>query len=371
MAARALCAAAARRCLSTAAAAAPAFPAVDPSVGGAPRLERARAARRARSRALLLGTVCYSESVASIWKGVMRHFARRGLDVETVLFSSYERMNAALLAGHINIAWNGPLAHARLLRLAGGAQHVLALGMRDSDRDFRSLCLVRRDAGIGAPADLAHRRVALGSVDSPQAYIAPLAALRAAGVPLHTLSVQRFDRDVGKHGDTAHGETGVLEALASGAAEAGFVSELMWERALRDAPAGHAHLAPCPALAVPAFDHCQFGALRSRLSLPRARAFQAALLAMGDGSGHAEDAQTMALEGIRKAWLPSRGGALAAGGAGAPLPDAAAGYQAMLGALEAFGEPAVRWPGHLHTPQRHPFKHLVIDSSLVRDSFGC
>ena len=341
-------------------------------MGGAPRLEAARASPRASPRALLLGTVCYSESVASIWKGVMRHFARRGLDVETVLFSSYERMNAALLARHIHIAWNGPLAHARLLRLAGGAANVLALGMRDSDRDFRSLCVVRRDAGIAHARDLAHRRLALGSVDSPQAYIAPLAALRGAGVPLDTLSVLRFDRDVGKHGDTAHGETGVLEALASGAAEAGYVSEYMWERALRDAPAGAlAHLAPCPALAVPAFDHCQFGALRSRLSLPRARAFQAALLAMGDGSGHAEDAQTMALEGIRKAWLPSRGGALAAGGAGAPLPDAAAGYQAMLGALEAFGEPAVRWPGHLHTPQRHPFKHLVIDSSLVRDSFGC
>jgi ABC-type phosphate/phosphonate transport system substrate-binding protein len=353
---------------------------VDATVGGAPRLEAARAAPRAASRALLLGTVCYSESTASIWKGIMRHFARRGLEVETVLFSSYERMNAALLSRSIHIAWNGPLSHARVLRLAPPGS-VLALGMRDSDRDFTTHCIVRRDAGIDSPASLAHRRVALGTVDSPQAYLAPLASLQAAGFPLHTLTITRYDRDVGKHGDTAHGETGVLEALASGAAEAGYVSDLMWQRALAKTPALGEALAVCPALAVAPFDHCQFTALAGKLSLPRAKAFQDALLAMGDGTGHAEDAQTLALEGVRERWLPSRGGALqparrgreegAATGAAALLPDATAGYAAMLQALEAFGEPVVRWPGHLHTPRRHPFKHLIIDSSLVRDSFGC
>jgi hypothetical protein len=33
------------------------------------------------------------------------------------------------------------------------------------------------------------------------------------GVPLHTLTALRFDRDVGKHGDTAHGETAPLLRL--------------------------------------------------------------------------------------------------------------------------------------------------------------
>ena len=343
------------RCLARAFSAAPAVPAIDPTVGGAPRLERERARPRAVNRALLLGTVCYSESVASIWKGIMRHFARRGLNVETVLFSSYERMNAALLSRHIHLAWNGPLAHARLVR-ALGPSRVLALGMRDSDRDFASLCIVRQDAGIAGAGDLAHRRVALGTVDSPQAYLAPLAHLRACGVPLHTLTVSRFDRDVGKHGDTAHGETAVLDALLSGSAEAGWVSDLMWQRA----DGTTAGLRVAPLLCPPPFDHCQFSAIRGHLSAPRAAAFQAALLAM-DGSGHAEDAHTLALEGVRKAWLPSRGG----------QGDPAAGYAALLALLEDMQEPKVRWPGHMHTPQRHPFKHLLVDSSLVRDSFGC
>jgi len=341
-----------------------AFPPIDASVGGAAHLERRRAAPRAASRALLVGTVCYSESTASIWKGIMRHFARRGLDVETVLFSSYERMNAQLLAGHIHIAWNGPLSHARAVRLAG-AEAVLALGMRDSDRDFLVHCVVRTDAGIDAVSQLAGRRVALGTVDSPQAYLAPLAHLQRCGVPLDTLTVLRFDRDVGKHGDTAHGETAVLQALRSGAAEAGFVSDLMWARALAE-PGATAGLSVCAAAAPPPFDHCQFTALRGRLSARRAAAFQDALLAM-DGSGHPEDAQTLALEGVRRGWLPPRGGVLSA----AAAVDPRAGYEGILDALDGWGEAKAKWPGLLHTPQRHPFKHLLIDSALVRDSFGC
>ncbi len=59
----------------------------------------------------------------------------------------------------------------------------------------------------------------------------------------------------------------------------------------------------CP----PPFVHCHFSAIQGHLSARSAAAFEAALLAMV-GSGHAEDAHTLALEGVRKAWLPSRGG---------------------------------------------------------------
>jgi ABC-type phosphate/phosphonate transport system substrate-binding protein len=313
--------------------------------------------------------VCYAESTASIWKGIMRHFGRQGLDVETVLFQSYERLCSALIQGSVHIAWNGPLAHVRLVRTTRGA--LLPLGMRDSDRDFETHVVVRDDARIARAADLAGRRVAAGTVDSPQAYVAPFAALAAAGVPLGSLTVTRFDRDVGKHGDTAHGETGVLAALRSGAAEAGFISDLMWRRFEAEGTTGGLHVLRtpdgCPPL-VPRFDHCQFAALPS-LGRGRAANFQDALLAM-DGSGHAEDAATLKLEGVRERWLPARGGRVPRD-ARERAPDARAGYEAMIAALDAFGEPTVAWPGHLHTPRRHPFKHLVVDSALVRDSFGC
>jgi hypothetical protein len=100
----------------------------------------------------------------------------------------------------------------------------------------------------------------------------------------------------------------------------------------------------------------------------RARAFSEALLAM-DGTGHAEDAAILKLEGVRERWLPARGCELARGGV--RRPDPSAGYEGMIAALDLFGEPRVAFPGHLHTPQRHPFKHLIVDSALVRDAFGC
>jgi len=53
------------------------------------------------------------------------------------------------------------------------------------------------------------------------------------------------------------------------------------------------------------------------------------------------------------------------------MPDAIKGYEGVLAALEAFREPAVCWPGHLHTHKRHPFKSLLIDSRIVPDLYGC
>lgn len=89
-----------------------------------------------------------------------------------------------------------------------------------------------------------------------------------------------------------------------------------------------------------------------------------------DGTGHAEDAATLALEGVRERWLPPRGG-LIESDSSLPPPDPKLGYEGMLAALNAFNASHSQWPGHLHTPQQHPFKHLIIDSALVRDSFGC
>jgi phosphonate transport system substrate-binding protein len=368
-----------------------------------PRLLARAEAPRASSRSLVLGAVAYCEAISSIWKGMMRHFARRGLDVDFVLFTSYERQVDALLKGQINIAWNGPLAHARLLRLAAAkGQAVLPLGMRDVDKDFRTHVVVRADSGIKSLSDLQGRLVAAGTVDSPQGYLMPMRYLRRQGVDLSTLSVFRYDRDVGKHGDTAYGEDSVLEALASGTAQAGFLSDLMWSRYVRDkrVPEGPDGRPLLELLSLPepiAFDHCQFDALEG-LGL-RALEFQRALLAM-DGSGHPEDKKTMELEGIQRAWVLPRGGALAeemfaapaakkrAGGGGASgdkdasappaasgprpaFPDASLGYERTVDALEIFGEPKLRYPGVLHTPRKHPFKYLMVDTRVVLDSFGC
>jgi hypothetical protein len=89
----------------------------------------------------------------------------------------------------------------------------------------------------------------------------------------------------------------------------------------------------------------QKGATSSPGAMRRLRAFQRALFAQ-NSRGHAEDARTMELEGIASVWLPSRGGELDSSDR---IPDAIKGYEGVLAALEAFGEPAMCWPGHLHT----------------------
>ena len=320
---------------------------------------------RLHSPSLILGTVCYDPAVPSIWKGMMRHFAREGLDVDFISFTSYERLVDALLRRHVHIAWGGPLAHARLLRIAAArSSGVVALGMRDSDRDFGSLIVARADARVASVADVAHRRVAVGTVDSPQAYVLPLWHLQCRGVDLGSLSVTRFDRDIGKHGDTALGEDAVLDALTSGAVEVGAVSRLVWDRALAGGLGRAAGLVVVDE--VPPFDHCQFAALADGQGgvPPRFLHFTRALLAQRrDGTGaHAEDARTMELEGIRERWVEPRGGL---GGV------AKAGYEAISDALDAWDEPRVPYPGVLHTAQKHPFKHLTIDYRLIRDANGC
>src|SRR6185503_9333709 len=149
---------------------------------------------------ILLGAVAYDPKVVSIWEGIREHFREEGAPMDFALFSNYERQVQALLAGHVDVAWNTPLAHVRVQRQTEGRS--LSLGMRDSDRDFRAKIVVRKDAGIRALADLPGKTLAVGSRDSTQARILPLHFLKEAGADLSRTRVLPFDTDFGKHGDT-------------------------------------------------------------------------------------------------------------------------------------------------------------------------
>jgi hypothetical protein len=74
----------------------------------------------------------------------------------------------ALLKGHIDIAWNGPLAHVRVQKLTNNSS--VSLGMRDVDRDFTSHIIATKESGVTSVKDLAGKKLAVGTVDSPQAY---------------------------------------------------------------------------------------------------------------------------------------------------------------------------------------------------------
>ena len=132
---------------------------------------------------LIMGAVAYDQKVVTIWDGFKAYFNRRGLDFDYVLYSNYERQVEAHLAGHVDVAWNSPLAWLQAERAtAGTARRAQAICMRDTDRDLRSIILVRYDSGIDAIARLEGKRVAVGAPDSPQATLIPLNVLAEQGL---------------------------------------------------------------------------------------------------------------------------------------------------------------------------------------------
>ena len=199
---------------------------------------------------LVMGAVAYDAKVVTIWDGFREWFRSRGLDFDYVLYSNYERQVEALLAGHVDVAWNSPLAWVRAARMGG----VRAVAMRDSDCDLTSVVVVRADSGIQSPADLNGRTVAVGAIDSPQATLIPLAHLRSLGVV--DIDVQHHNVGVGKHGDHVGGERDAARALMAGTADAACMidgNHLLFgvEGTL---PAGATRIVA----QTPAYDHCNF-----------------------------------------------------------------------------------------------------------------
>ena len=123
-------------------------------------------------KTILLGAVAYDAKVVTIWEGIREHFAEQGVPMEFTLFSNYEWQVEALLKGHIDVAWNTPLAHVRVRERTDGKS--LSLGMRDSDRDFQAKVIVRTDRAIQNLKDLEGKTLAVGTADSTQARILPL-----------------------------------------------------------------------------------------------------------------------------------------------------------------------------------------------------
>ena len=247
---------------------------------------------------ILLGAVAYDPKVVTIWEGIREHFREQGVPMDFALFSNYERQVEELLKGHIDIAWNTPLAHVRVRRRTQGES--LSLGMRDSDRDFHAKVIVRRDRNIKTLKDLAGKTLAVGSSDSTQANILPLHFLKKEGVDLSNVNLLVFDTDLGKHGDTGTSELDVLRALQDGRADAGTVGDLIW---VNEQAAGHVDSNTLEILwTTPGFDHCMFDAFPA-LPVEKVEAFRRALFAM---QWHdPRHRRLLELEGLHE-WMPPR-----------------------------------------------------------------
>jgi ABC-type phosphate/phosphonate transport system substrate-binding protein len=266
-------------------------------------------------RGLVLGAVAYDPKVVTIWDG-FRAWLRgpAGQEFDYVLYSNYERQVEDLVAGRVDVAWNSPLAWVRARRLAAARGVTLTpVTMRDTDRDLRSLVVVRDDFPARSLDGLRGRVVAAGAVDSPQATLLPLSLLRAGGLRTDgtgtdstgaDVRVRRFDIGVGLHGDHVGGEREAARALFASRPEDRADAALMIDSNLllfaREGvlPSGSVRILG----QTPPYDHCTMTAGPSA-DEELTKDFQELLLGMDYGDPGLRP--LLDLEGLKQ-WLPPR-----------------------------------------------------------------
>ena len=250
-------------------------------------------------RPILVGAVIYDPKVAVIWDIITSFFVAQGCPMDCVFYTNYSLQVEALLAEHIDIAWNSPLAWVDAQRRSSDTCRAIA--MRDTDCDRRTHLLVRADGPVRTAQDLRNRVVAVGALDSPQATLLPIHHLESLGLSAgRDYEVRRHDVLVGKHGDHVGGERDALNDLLTGAADAAAVLDLNWELWRSDGTADPSRVRVLDTTAP--FDHCNF-TVASRFPAARAEQWTRVLLSMNyDNPAHRD---MMDMEGL-KAWLPGR-----------------------------------------------------------------
>ena len=240
-----------------------------------------------------VGAVVYHPNVERIWEEFAAWFGDQGLPLEPRYFDRYEDQVAALLAGELETAWNTNLAHVEVLQATGGRADALA--MRDTDRDWHSLLVVREDSGLRGLDDLRGRRIGFGDADSPQAHILPVHALRTEGFdPERDCVASRLDRDLGKHGDTGGAELAQLARVRAGELDACVLSNLTLDAVRRLGDSGGLS----EVWTSPPFHHCCFTVVGDD---PRHARFRALLLSMDISDPKL--CEPMELENVNR-WLP-------------------------------------------------------------------
>ena len=244
---------------------------------------------------LIVGAVAYDAKVVPIWEGIRDYFRDAPVEMDVVWFSNYEAQVEALLAGFVDVAWNTNLAYARTHHATEGACRALA--MRDTDVGFTSF-LVSRSGELTDVQELAGKRLAIGSADSAQAAIMPLFYLARAGLrPGEDLQLERFDTDVGKHGDTGTSEREALTAVLVGRADAAAVGAAAWDTLVRGGDVPPERLSPF--WTSPPYNHCNFTVLPS-LDERRADAWTRHLMAMD--WANTDHRRILELEGLHE-WV--------------------------------------------------------------------
>jgi ABC-type phosphate/phosphonate transport system substrate-binding protein len=208
-----------------------------------------------RGQDVRIGAVAYSPDVVTVFQGLTRYLNKNGLPCDYVLYSSYDALVTALDRGDVEIAWNTPLAHARYHVKNECRSQTLV--MRDVDVDIRSTLVVRAGSDIKTPADLAGKKLVLGSEQAAEATVLPLHFLKKEGVDFGKLDIVSLDAEVDSRGNPCASPLHVLQALRDGRGDAGIITLDLWNR-VKDQPSARGSFKQV--WVSPPFSHCVFTA---------------------------------------------------------------------------------------------------------------
>jgi phosphonate transport system substrate-binding protein len=139
-----------------------------------------------------------------------------GWRFELALQPSYHDVTEQLLAGHIDVAYLGPIGFVRFAR-ASHARTALQVLNEHGLPYYRALIVVRNDSPLRSLAEMAGKRMGFTDPESASGYLYPRLMLDQAGVALDDLASFSF---YGHH-DSA------LRALLSGEVDAAAVKDVL------------------------------------------------------------------------------------------------------------------------------------------------
>ena len=172
-----------------------------------------------------LGGVASSAYLVA-FPAIKRHFQSRGIDLDWVLYSSWDALVEAFVNKEVDLAWNGPLAYVKIKRRLDEPCRVVA--MRDVDVNLITHFITLPDSDITTVEDLRAKRFAFGSRGSVEAGLLAHYYLKEVGInPRHDFALCTFYED--RQPSSLSDERDVIERILKGEYDAGAVCQTTLE----------------------------------------------------------------------------------------------------------------------------------------------
>jgi len=158
---------------------------------------------------------------------IKKHFQQQGLELDWVLYSSWDALVEAFVRREVDLAWNGPLAYVKIKRRLDDPCQVVA--MRDIDVNLVTAFITQPHSAIFTVEDLKGKRFAFGARGSVEAGLLATHFLKQGGIePSQDLALATFCEE--RPTPNADSQRDVVDRIVSGEYDAGAVSSTALER---------------------------------------------------------------------------------------------------------------------------------------------